>query len=144
MQLHLFSFVSYLLILAVGLVAAEEKVTKLDIKTTSMPLDCPVRTKKGDFIQVHYTGRLHATGVQFDSSHDRNAPLPLTLGLGQVIKGWEQGLLDMCLNEKRTLTIPSNMAYGSRGFSSAIPPHSALVFDVELVDLQEPKEHQEL
>jgi len=69
--------------------------------------------------------------------------LPLTLGAGQVISGWEEGLLDMCLNEKRVLTIPSSKAYGARGFGNIIPPKSALVFDVELAGL-EPTARDEL
>ncbi|KAG1812162.1 uncharacterized protein BJ212DRAFT_1448253 [Suillus subaureus] len=82
------------------------------------------------------TGTLFSDGSKFDSSIDRGQPLPVKLGMGQVIKGWDEGLQGMCLNEKRTLTIPSDMAYGSRGFGNVIPAHSALVFDVELVSLQ--------
>jgi len=110
-------------------------VQELVIDKTYVPADCTVKSKKGDKIQVHYTGKL-TNGNKFDSSHDRNQPLPLTLGAGQVISGWEEGLIDMCLNEKRVLTIPSRKAYGSRGFGNVIPPNSALVFDVELVELE--------
>ncbi|KDQ57406.1 hypothetical protein JAAARDRAFT_263412 [Jaapia argillacea MUCL 33604] len=132
-------------ILAFGLVAwAAEPPTDLVIDTTFKPSDCPVTAQKGDAIQVHYTGTLFADGKKFDSSHDRGQPLPLTLGVGQVIPGWDKGLVGMCLGEKRTLTIPHNMAYGSRGFSSVIPPYSALVFDVELVGLESKQSHEEL
>jgi len=93
---------------------------------------------------VHYTGTLFANGDKFDSSHDRGQPLPLTLGIGQVIKGWDDGLQGMCLNEKRTLTIPSQLAYGSRGFGNVIPANSALVFDVELVGLESKRSTDEL
>jgi len=82
---------------------------------------------------MHYTGTLHTNGNKFDSSRDRNRPLDFTLGVGQVIKGWDQGLLDMCIGEKRKLTIPAKLAYGSRSMGSSIPGGSALVFDVELV-----------
>jgi len=68
----------------------------------------------------------------------------LTLGVGQVIKGWDEGIVGMCVGEKRTLTIPSQMAYGERGFGSVIPANSALIFDVELVGLTSKTTHQEL
>jgi len=121
---------------------AATDVPELVIDKTYVPADCTVKTQKGDKIHVHYTGKL-TNGNKFDSSHDRNEPLPLTLGRGQVIPGWEQGLLDMCLNEKRILTIPSYKAYGTRGFGNLIPPRSALIFDVELVKL-EPAARDEL
>ncbi|KAF9652973.1 hypothetical protein BDM02DRAFT_2412563 [Thelephora ganbajun] len=114
---------------------ADTDVPELVIDQTYVPTDCTVKTKEGDKIRVHYTGKL-TNGNKFDSSHDRNSPLPLTLGARQVIPGWEEGLLDMCLNEKRVLTIPSRKAYGSRGFGNVIPPKSALVFEVELVGLE--------
>ncbi|KZP22062.1 peptidyl-prolyl cis-trans isomerase, partial [Athelia psychrophila] len=66
------------------------------------------------------------------------------VGIGQVIKGWDEGLQGMCLNEKRTITIPSDMAYGSRGFGSVIPPNSPLVFTVELVELQSKRSDDDL
>lgn len=82
---------------------------------------------------MHYTGTLHTNGNKFDSSFDRNRPLDFTLGIGQVIKGWDKGLEGMCVGEERKLTIPADMAYGSRAMGSAIPANSALVFDVKLV-----------
>jgi len=111
---------------------------------TFKPDECPHEAKKGDHVEVHYTGTLFANGKKFDSSLDRGKPLPLTLGIAQVIKGWDQGLVGMCLHEKRTLTIPSNLAYGSRGFGSVIPANSALVFTVELVGLKPAAGHEEL
>ncbi|KAL0956739.1 hypothetical protein HGRIS_002859 [Hohenbuehelia grisea] len=126
--------------------AAPEKSdpTELQIEVTHKPDDCPATAKKGDSIEVHYTGTLFSNGNKFDSSVDRGQPLPLTLGVGQVIKGWDEGLLGMCQGEKRTLTIPSSMAYGSRGFGSIIPPNSALVFTVELVSLKSKIPREEL
>ncbi|KAH8994037.1 hypothetical protein EDB92DRAFT_354326 [Lactarius akahatsu] len=124
--------------------AQQQAPTELDIKTTFSPPDCGVKAKKGDAIKVHYTGTLFSNGNKFDSSHDRGQPLPLTLGVGQVIKGWDEGLVGMCVNEKRTLTIPPHMAYGERGFGNVIPANSALVFDVELVGLTSKTTHQEL
>ncbi|KAJ6625791.1 hypothetical protein B0H10DRAFT_2161654 [Mycena sp. CBHHK59/15] len=136
------SWISSLLFAVV--VLATDAPTELQIETTYLPDDCPAKAQKGDAIQVHYTGTLFSTGVKFDSSLDRGQPLPLTLGVGQVIKGWDEGLVGMCLNEKRTLTIPSNKAYGSRGFGSVIPANSALVFTVELVGLDSKVSHEEL
>ncbi|KAF7793986.1 hypothetical protein EIP86_005111 [Pleurotus ostreatoroseus] len=123
-------------------VSAAEPPTELKIETTYMPDDCSAKATKGDRIKVHYTGTLFSNGNKFDSSRDRGTTFPLTLGVGQVIKGWDQGLDGMCVGEKRILTIPSDLAYGSRGFGSVIPANSALVFDVELLGLE--SKHQEL
>ncbi|KAF8058021.1 hypothetical protein FPV67DRAFT_1676876 [Lyophyllum atratum] len=134
------------LFLAAAVFAAEEakeEPTELVIETTFKPEECIVTAAKGDSIMVHYTGTLFANGQKFDSSHDRNSPLPLTLGIGQVIRGWDEGLVGMCVDEKRTLTIPPNMAYGSRGAGGVIPPHATLVFDVELVSLEKGKGDRE-
>ncbi|KAJ6513429.1 hypothetical protein C8R45DRAFT_963639 [Mycena sanguinolenta] len=139
------TFLSSLLIAAVAVAANDAAPpTELLIETTYMPEECPAKAAKNDKIQVHYTGTLFSNGNKFDSSLDRGSPLPLTLGVGQVIKGWDQGLVGMCLNEKRTLTIPSDLAYGSRGFGSVIPANSALVFTVELVGLESKAKHEEL
>ena len=89
-----------------------------------------VASKNGDMITVDYTGML-PDGKVFDSSVGR-APFTLTLGRGQVIKGWEEGLLGMKVGEKRKLTIPPQLAYGKDGFPGAIPPNATLIFDVEL------------
>ncbi|KAI6125753.1 hypothetical protein EV401DRAFT_1855495 [Pisolithus croceorrhizus] len=122
---------------------AEEQPSELVIDTTHLPEKCTEKAKSGDAVRVHYTGTLLSSGEKFDSSHDRGQPLYFKLGIGQVIKGWDEGLQGMCVNEKRTLTIPSRLAYGSRGAGKAIPPNSALVFDVELVGL-EPGRREEL
>lgn len=85
------------------------------------------KTAVGDKISMHYRGTLpNDGGKQFDASYDRGEPLSFTLGAGQVIKGWDQGLVDMAVGEKRTLTIPPELGYGSRGFPGAIPPNSVL------------------
>jgi len=88
----------------------------------------------GQTVSVHYTGLLE-NGSQFDSSHDRGQPFSFKLGQGRVIKGWDEALALMSRGEKRTLIIPPDLGYGSRG-KSKIPPNSTLIFEVELVDFK--------
>ncbi|MEK7725674.1 MAG: FKBP-type peptidyl-prolyl cis-trans isomerase, partial [Nitrospirota bacterium] len=86
-------------------------------------------------VSVHYTGWL-TNGKKFDSSVDRGQPFSFRLGVGQVIKGWDEGVQGMKVGGKRKLTIPSNLGYGARGAGGLIPPHATLVFDVELLGAQ--------
>ncbi|MDP2705670.1 MAG: FKBP-type peptidyl-prolyl cis-trans isomerase [bacterium] len=86
----------------------------------------------GSQIAVHYTGTL-LDGTKFDSSVDRGIPFEFTLGVGQVIRGWDQGVQGMKEGGKRKLTIPSDLAYGDSGIPPVIPPKSVLVFEVELL-----------
>ncbi len=91
---------------------------------------------KGAMIRVHYTGRLLRTGNQFDSSRDRGKPVSFPVGVGRVIRGWDEALLQMRTGEKRTLIIPPDLAYGHRGAGNGlIPPDAWLVFDVELLEI---------
>ncbi|KAF7969876.1 hypothetical protein HWV62_8309 [Athelia sp. TMB] len=113
---------------------AASETPKVDIDVTHLPSDCSEKSRDGDFIKVHYTGRLADGGKIFDSSLQR-APFSLMLGAGRVIKGWEEGLQNMCVHEKRTLTIPAALGYGARGQGSIIPGGATLIFDVELMDL---------
>lgn len=122
-------FLSVIASAAVGLVAADE--LKIDV---TLPVECDRKTQKGDKVQMHYRGTLAGTGKQFDASYDRGTPFSFKLGTGQVIKGWDQGLLDMCIGEKRTLTIPPEFGYGQRGIGP-IPGGSTLIFETELLGI---------
>ncbi|KAH8246559.1 hypothetical protein KR038_009761 [Drosophila bunnanda] len=118
-------------LLAISLASAED----LKVDVISLPEGCEQKSKSGDSLTMHYTGTLLADGKKFDSSFDRDQPFTFQLGAGQVIKGWDQGLLDMCVGEKRKLTIPPHLGYGDQGAGNVIPPKATLVFEVELINI---------
>ncbi|XP_077301015.1 peptidyl-prolyl cis-trans isomerase Fkb14 [Arctopsyche grandis] len=104
------------------------------VEVLSAPEACSIKTKTGNTLTMHYEGKL-VDGTKFDSSYDRDQPFSFQLGVGQVIKGWDQGLLDMCVGEKRKLTIPASLGYGDRGAGNVIPGGATLIFEVELINI---------
>ncbi|KAJ4441502.1 FK506-binding protein 2A [Periplaneta americana] len=105
---------------------------KLQIGVKKRVDNCQVKSKKGDFLHMHYIGTLE-DGTEFDNSYKRGEPLTFTLGSGQVIRGWDQGLMGMCEGEKRKLVVPPELGYGSSGAPPKIPGDATLIFEVELV-----------
>ena len=93
------------------------------------------QAEAGKTVSVHYEGKL-LDGKIFDSSYERDAPIEFQLGVGQVIKGWDEGIALMKVGGEATLTIPPELGYGERGAGGIIPPNATLIFDVELVDVK--------
>lgn len=110
---------------------------KLQIGIKKRIPDCVRKAQKGDSLHMHYRGSLKANGAEFDNSYKRGQPLIFSLGTGQVIKGWDQGLLGICAGEKRKLVIPPHLAYGETGSPPTIPPDSTLVFEVEAIKIED-------
>jgi FKBP-type peptidyl-prolyl cis-trans isomerase len=106
-----------------------------DLEQEDLVVGTGVTAAKGHQVEVHYTGWL-TDGTKFDSSVDRHQPFRFELGAGQVIQGWDRGVAGMKVGGKRKLTIPSELAYGDRGFSTVIPPGATLVFEVELLGVR--------
>uniref|UniRef100_A0A0F7CZ43 peptidylprolyl isomerase n=1 Tax=Pelargonium echinatum TaxID=122254 RepID=A0A0F7CZ43_9ROSI len=121
------------LLLICALVSAKSgDVQELQIGVKFRPKTCDIQAHKGDKIKVHYRGKL-TDGTVFDSSFERGDPIEFELGSGHVIKGWDQGLLAMCVGEKRKLKIPAKLGYGAQGSPPTIPGGATLIFDTELV-----------
>ena len=108
-------------------------ITELKIEDTTVGTGPEV--KAGDSIVVHYTGSL-IDGTVFDTSKKRGQPFPLDIGVGQVIQGWDQGIIGMKAGGTRILSIPPEMGYGARGAGASIPPNASLIFEVELIEIQ--------
>jgi peptidylprolyl isomerase len=113
--------------------------TPLGLKITDTKVGTGAEPQKGQTVVVDYTGWLYvngAKGAKFDSSLDRGYPFMFKLGLGEVIQGWDDGVATMKVGGKRTLVIPPNLGYGSRGAGGVIPPNATLIFDVELLGVK--------
>ena len=90
---------------------------------------------KGAMVSVHYKGQL-LDGTVFDSSYKRKQPIDFAVGVGQVIPGWDEGILLLKVGDKARFVIPSNLGYGARGAGGVIPPNATLIFDVELMNVK--------
>ncbi|XP_029360930.1 peptidyl-prolyl cis-trans isomerase FKBP14 isoform X2 [Echeneis naucrates] len=125
---------------------------EVKIEVVHKPFMCYRKSKYGDMLLVHYEGFLESNGTMFHSRQglnyscsrkqgDKN-PVWFTLGIREVLKGWDKGLQNMCTGERRKLTVPPSLAYGKEG-KGKIPPNSALIFDIELMDIKNgPRSHE--
>ncbi|XP_026297173.1 FK506-binding protein 2 isoform X2 [Apis mellifera] len=118
------------------LASADQNQSGLKVEKLYVPEVCDAKSKIGDQLTMHYTGTL-VDGTKFDSSLDRDQPFTFQLGVGQVIKGWDEGLVDMCVGEKRKLTIPPELGYGEKGAGNVIPGGATLLFEVELINISD-------
>ena len=114
---------------------ADQVTTASGLKYEDLDAGTGATAQSGQTAKVHYTGWL-TTGQKFDSSKDRNDPFEFTLGAGQVIKGWDEGVVGMKVGGKRKLTIPPALGYGARGAGGVIPPNAELIFEVELLGVK--------
>ena len=115
--------------------SGSEVTTASGLKYTDIVVGTGQTPQKGQTVTVHYTGTL-TNGKKFDSSLDRGVPADFRIGVGQVIKGWDEGLMTMKVGGKRHLVIPSNLGYGPAGRPPDIPGNSTLIFDVELLSVK--------
>jgi FKBP-type peptidyl-prolyl cis-trans isomerase len=122
--------------LAVPAFAATEKtvITASGLQYIDVVVGKGASPVAGRQVKVHYTGTLD-NGKKFDSSEDRNVPFTFVIGVGQVIPGWDEGVMSMKVGGKRKLIIPAKLGYGARGAGGVIPPNATLHFDVELLDV---------
>lgn len=140
---HLVPVFIYLTLLTVGVTFCDattdgddQNKPELEIHNTFKPDTCDRKAKVTDLLTLHYKGTLHGSDKVFDSSYDRNEPFTFQLGIGQVILGWEKGLIDVCVGEKRRLIVPPHLGYGDTKHD-AIPAKSTLVFDVEVLKIED-------
>jgi FKBP-type peptidyl-prolyl cis-trans isomerase FkpA len=112
-----------------------EVTTPSGLKYDNLAVGAGAEAKAGQTVSVHYTGWL-TDGKKFDSSVDRKQPFEFPLGMGRVIKGWDEGVQGMKVGGKRKLTIPAALGYGTRGAGQVIPPNATLIFDVELLGIR--------
>jgi len=126
----------------INLVFSKQLPLQVDITKTVQCADS-AKAGEGDKVTVHYGGFL-MDGTKFDSSFDRARPFTFELGIGQVIPGWDQGLLGVCPKEERHLVVPADLAYGERGAGEVIPPNATLLFDIVVVDVEQVPDKKDL
>jgi FKBP-type peptidyl-prolyl cis-trans isomerase FkpA len=131
-------------VLAIVVVFAVQRFTQPEQVTTDSGLvveelvvGTGAEAKAGDTVSVHYTGTL-VSGEKFDSSLDRGTPFTFTVGQGDVIRGWDEGVAGMKVGGKRKLIIPPELGYGAQGAGNVIPPNATLVFEIELLEITAP------
>lgn len=124
------------IVLLLAFVCSALAEDEFNIEKTYVPEECSERSANGNVLNMMYKGSLASTGEVFDQS-PAGSPFSFTLGAGQVIRGWDEGLLDMCVGEKRVLTIPASMGYGEAGSPPTIPGGATLKFEVELLSISD-------
>merc|ERR1712117_19860 len=127
------SLAAIIFTLAVASAEVKETESGLKVEYISKPDAYDKVARNGDMLSMHYVGTLES-GAKFDSSVDRNEPFKFQIGVGQVIKGWEEGVLGMCVGEKRKLIVPPELGYGDQGAGDIIPGGATLYFDIELLE----------
>ena len=131
MRLYLCIFSVIIVSLSIVMGLPDVPGLKIEVLNPEIVSESKRKTKRGDKIDVHYSGSLEKDGTVFDSSYNRNQPLSFTVGNGQVIKGWDEGLLEMQVGEKRKLTIAPELAYGANGYGP-IPAAATLSKSISL------------
>lgn len=121
--------------LSVSTPLASGILSQVELKIEDLQIGVGEEVTSGVKVSVHYTGTL-TDGTKFDSSLERGQPFSFNLGSGEVIKGWDEGVVGMKVGGKRKLTIPSELGYGERGAPPAIPPNATLIFEIELLKVE--------
>ena len=118
-----------------GLATSRITISKADVAADGAPM-CGFVSREGDFIEVSYTARLEANGRVFDSSADRGRPFAALLGNGDLVRGLELGLLEMCPGEERTILVPPALGFGARGSRTfGVPPDATLIYETKLISI---------